>query len=271
MGYFKGYYFKHQKGDKTFAIIPGTSDSGSFIQAITNNRSYNYTFPDITFGKEIIVGKNRFGFDGIEIDTENIKGSLAYTGLTPLKYDIMGPFSLFPMECRHGILSLHHKLSGQLTIDGENYDFNNGTGYIEMDSGTSFPKRYLWIQCNDFHDYHGKSCIFASIADIPFMGFNFLGCICIVFHNNKEYRFATYKGVKILHHSQNGLVLQQGRYRLEIDISMKTHSPLYAPIKGQMTNIIHESNNSQARFRLYKKNILVMNRESSNVSFEYCF
>ena len=57
--------------------------------------------------REIIIGKNRFGEKGIRLALQvpglNIKGKLNFGVLSPLKYDIMGPFSLVPfMECRYG-------------------------------------------------------------------------------------------------------------------------------------------------------------------------
>ena len=36
---------------------------------------------------------------------------------------------------------------GEQTID-----FTNGVGYIEGDSGTSFPESYVWVHCNDFSE-----------------------------------------------------------------------------------------------------------------------
>ena len=44
----------------------------------------------------------------------------------------MGPFSIFPfMECNHGIISLHHKVSGRLSINYKELIIKDGIGYIE--------------------------------------------------------------------------------------------------------------------------------------------
>ena len=82
----------------------------------------------------------------------------------------MGPFAYFPfMECFHGVLSMKHRVSGSIVVNSKELIFNNGIGYIEKDWGRSFPKRYLWLQCNDFSTE--ETSIMVSIADIPFLGF----------------------------------------------------------------------------------------------------
>lgn len=264
--YFNGYYFKHQKDNQTVALIPGIADDGAFIQVITNDGSYNYKFPSISFGKDITIGNSIFNNTGIRINEDFIKGEILYSNLTPIKYDIMGPFKFFPMECRHGIISMHHTLTGGIEIEGKYYNFDGGTGYIEKDSGRSFPKKYIWIQCNDFND---KCSIMASVADIPFMGLSFLGCICAIVYKQKEYRLATYKRVSIKRCNEKELILQQGKYRLEIYVTGKKASPLFAPVQGKMKGVIHESNSSSARFKLYSNNEPIFDLYSDNVSYEY--
>ena len=178
----------------------------------------------------------------------------------------MGVFKYFPMECRHSIISMHHKLNGHLILNDELLDFSNGTGYIESDSGTSFPKTYLWIQCNDFPV---KCSIMASIADIPFLGFNFKGCICVINFLGNEYRLATYIGVKILKYTDKEIILKQGKYLLKINILRHKGQNLYAPHSGEMTRIIRESLSCQAVFDFYINDKKLFNFKSDNASFEF--
>ena len=45
----------------------------------------------------------------------NVNGRLDFGTLTPIKYDIMGPFALVPfMECRHSVISMRHPVWGAL-------------------------------------------------------------------------------------------------------------------------------------------------------------
>ncbi len=264
--FFKGYYFKHQCGDDTVAFIPGIADSGAFIQVITNKGSRNYSFNECRFGSDIRVGKCAFGRSGINLDTAELRGTISYGDLTPLRYDIMGPFAYLPMQCRHGVISMRHSISGSVVIEGESYNLDGGIGYIEKDSGRSFPQRYLWLQCSDFPD----SCsIMLSIASIPFLGFEFMGCICAIVYRGKEYRFATYLGVKIERCDDCGILISQGKFKLEVNVIQKESAPLYAPQKGIMSGIIRESNNSFAHIRLYESGSLVFDLHSNNASFEY--
>lgn len=264
-GKFSGYYFKHQKNGRTVAFIPGVSDDGAFIQVITDRRSYHFAFPSAVMGREIAIGKSRFSAEGIHIDLPGIRGDISYSDVMPLKSDIMGPFRFFPMECRHKILSMRHKLNGSLRIGHEIYDFDNGTGYIEGDSGRSFPQKYIWIQANDFANGSG---VIMSIAEIPFCGFHFEGCICVVMKDGKEYRLATYLGAKAKS-GKNSVVVCQHGLRLEADIlSGGTGFPLASPRNGKMSGITKENNNTKILFRLSYKGKTICELLSANAGFE---
>jgi tocopherol cyclase len=151
--YFEGWYYKIVNADETkaFAVIPGIAlDRGttkqSFIQVLDGKKckaSY-FKFPLESFTShpkkfEISIGKNNFSSDRIELDLDQITGSLYFDGNVqwPVKWyspGIMRPFAFVPfMECYHGIVSMDHRILGELTIDGEKINFDNGRGYIEKD------------------------------------------------------------------------------------------------------------------------------------------
>ncbi|MEA4966024.1 MAG: tocopherol cyclase family protein [Oscillospiraceae bacterium] len=264
-GKFSGYYFRHQKNGQTVAFIPGVSDDGAFIQMITDHRSYHFEFPSAVMSRKITIGKNRFSTEGIHIDLPGIRGNILYSDVTPLKSDIMGPFRFFPMECRHKIVSMHHRLNGSLKIGNEIYDFENGTGYIEGDSGKSFPKKYIWIQANDFAN---GSSVMMSVAEIPFCGFRFEGCICVVLKDGKEYRLATYLGARA-ESSKNSIVVYQRSLRLEADLISKGMGfPLASPRDGKLRGITKENNNATVLFRLSDQNKTICELLSANAGFE---
>lgn len=280
--FFEGWYFKHQSKDGSIAFIPGiniTKDGTkySFIQVITKDKSYNinYDFKDFSISQDkltIKIKDNIFSTKGVILNIRNkniiIKGRLVYSDITPLKSDIMGPFAYFPfMECVHGVLSLNHKVNGSLFINNKEVKFIDAKGYIEKDSGKSFPKTYLWIQCNDFKIE--DTSIMVSIADIPFLGFEFKGCIAVVYYKGKEYRLATYNGVKLISYDENGLIIKRGKYRLEINIKNLSPQSLLAPNGGDMIRTIYENIACSARFKFYKDKNLIFDLESSNTSFEY--
>ena len=280
--YFEGWYFKHQNKEHSIAFIPGINinkngDKYAFIQIITKKKSYNinYNYNDFSISKDkltIKIKDNIFSLKGIIVNIKNkdirIKGKLTYSNITPIKGDIMGPFAYFPfMECTHGVLSLNHKVNGRLELNSNEINFVDAKGYIEKDSGKSFPKTYLWLQCNDF--IKNNASIMVSIADIPFLGFEFKGCIASVYYEGKEYRLATYNGVKLISYNEKGLTIKRREYKLEVQIRSLSPQKLLAPSGGDMTRTIYENIACSARFKFYIKEELLFDLESSNTSFEY--
>ena len=258
--YFDGYYFKHQKDGRTLCLIAGKSDTEKFIQVITSDFSVKVPFTKGNiFSKKGVI---------LDIRTENLSltGKIKYHNLSPIRYDIMGPFSLFPMECSHGIISMRHWLEGSINLNGEKIDFTGGLGYIEKDSGCSFPSSYAWIQANDFPE---PCSIMAAVAKIPFFIIHFRGCICIIQYRGREYRLATYLGVRVLACSKDRIILKQGRYRLEIYIKDDNFHPLSAPANDGMTRTILESVSCRAEFFFYKGQTQIFHLFSSHTSFEY--
>ena len=217
--YFEGFYFKHQKGPDTLSVIAGRAQDGAFIQVITQETSYRARYPVSAYqkGKGLRLADSFFFRDGIRLSIHQrdleLYGRLHYSGLSPIGGDIMGPFRFLPMQCRHSIISMDHKLTGKVCLNGKETDFTGGRGYIEGDSGRSFPKSYTWVQCNDFTE---NCSIMASVAHIPFAGSWFWGCICVVWLKGKEYRLASYKGAKIRQRDEKQLVLSQGDLSLKV-------------------------------------------------------
>lgn len=271
---FEGWYFKHQKGGKTLAVIPGKSSEGAFVQVITEIRSYRAEYPVEAYHREktLRIGGSVFSSRGIRLSIEekglSLHGVLRYGGLKHIRGDIMGPFQFFPMECRHTVISMDHRVSGSVVLNGEALDFDGGNGYIEADSGRSFPTDYAWTHCNDFA---GDCSIMTSVARIPFLGFHFWGCICVVCLNGCEYRLATYRGAKIKRCEPGAFLLEQGDYRLEINVDAQAGHELAAPLAGVMSRTILETASCGAHFRFTHKGGALFDRRSDHTSYEYAF
>jgi tocopherol cyclase len=265
---FEGWYFKHQIGDETIAFIPGRASSGAFIQIVANRGSWFFDVSELNIENNIIFAGNcTFSEEGAAIGLPGIRGNIQYGPFRRLSSDIMGPFRFLPMECRHGILSMRHTLSGTLNLEGRALCFNGGIGYIEKDSGRSFPKEYLWLQSNSFE----KDCdVMLSIAKIPFLFTVFNGCLCSIIFEGKEYRLATYKGVKLLSRGPEHIRIVQGDLSVEIYISgdNKGHE-LKSPVRGNMTGAIRESNSASARICLRKGISAVFDLDFPRIGFEY--
>lgn len=270
--YFEGWYFKQQKDDMTIALIAGRSSEEAFVQVITNDESHYISYPLDQYqrGAVVRVGGNLFSKRGISLDlkTPQIKlmGSIRFLNLTPLATDIMGPFSVLPMQCSHMVVSMYHDLEGQLSLRDRIMDFSGGIGYIEGDRGVSFPQHYVWFHCNDFED---KRSIMVSVASVPLLGFAFKGCICAIWHHGKEYRLATYRGVRIVAATEWRIELSQGDLRLIVEVEPQTGYQLAAPHCGKMRRLIHDAPACKARVWFYQKGRLVFDGTSRQASFEH--
>lgn len=275
---FEGLYFKQQGQHGAVAFIPAlhTDKKGkqsATLQILTDTGSYLTTFPPEAYiaynGNRTIRLENCiFSPRGCKLDLNadgiTAKGVLRYGKSTLPDYHIMGIFCLMPaLQCRHGIFSLYHRVNGNVTINGKEYVFHNGTGYIEGDRGRSFPRRYIWTQCNQNED-----CVTLAVADVPVGPTTFTGCIAIVLTGGRQYRLATYCGAKVLHVSSHSVLIRQGPLLLEARLLQQTPQPLYAPQSGCMNRIIHESLSSMVRYSLLKDGKPLLCFTSKTASFE---
>lgn len=264
---FEGWYFKHQKGDQMTAFIPGRAAGGPFIQMIDNGTSRQFSVPSLRVKRGVLyAGDCRFSRRGAVVKLPGVEGTMHYGPLTPLQSDIMGPFRHLPMQCRHGVISMGHAVSGTLWVEGKSRCFDGAHGYIEMDTGCSFPSSYLWLQCNDFDQ---PCAMMLSIAHIPFVAFSFTGCICAIVFQNREYRLATYCGVRIRRAEKNRICLSQGKLLLWIDLkSPPAGHPLRSPIRGEMSGVIRECTDVPIRARLWENGKKVFDLRSAHATFE---
>lgn len=275
-GLFYGWYFKCQSDTQTLAVIPAFHQSGKrrrcSLQIITEKGSWTVDLPVREFrrkGKTISVGRNRFGERGIRLELcvpgLKVKGKLDFGPLHPLRYDIMGPFSLVPfLECRHSVWSMKHRVQGTVDVNGTTYAFDDGVGYWEGDRGRSFPDEYLWTQCS-----FPEGALMLSVANIPLAGAHFQGVIGVVLLNGREYRLATYLGARVIRIRKGLVRVVQGGLELDAELLHGTGKPLRAPKEGDMSRIIYESAAGRAKYRFRKNGRSLFNYETDKASFEY--
>ncbi len=275
--YFEGWYFKQVSADEktVLCFIPGVSVSAGekthFLQVILADNTVGawkqttdfIHIEDFQAQDEPFVLQadgNQFRRDGIAISLQGeqlqISGELRFTGMLAPKTSIwaptiMGPFSYLPgMECIHSVISVNHDLHGALTIGGRHVDFSGGKGYIEKDWGSSFPKRYVWLQSNHFT---GDTALFFSWADIPMLGMSFQGYIAHLVYKGKHYRYATYtRGNCQLQAKdrQVDITLTNHDSELRISAEQVAGATLRAPHKGQMVHTIKEGLYGKLSFAL---------------------
>ena len=275
-GYFYGWYLKCQSETYTLAVIPAVHRTGRkctcSVQIITEDGAWTADFPCEAFRrrrKSVRIDKNLFCERGIRLSVHTpeltAEGKLIFGPLWPLKYDIMGPFSLVPfMECRHSVWSMCHSVNGKVCINGQNITFRNAVGYWEGDRGRSFPKEYVWTQCC----FPGGS-LMLSVADIPIAGMHFTGIIGVVVWRGKEYRLVTYLGARADKVHDRKVRVVQGKLVLEAWLLEAAERPLKAPANGNMARTIQESAACRAFYSFRKGKQVLFSFETDKASFEY--
>jgi hypothetical protein len=278
--YFEGWYFKHvdQREQDVISIIPGVSieekasKSHAFIQILDgkNYKTYyiRYDIEEFSFSKksfEFSIGNNHFSDKGIELNIVHeditLQCSLTYSKLIHWPRGITSPSSMgwyayIPiMECYHGVLSLQHNIVGQMKLNDRTIDFDDGTGYMEKDWGTSFPSSWVWLQSNHF-DIKSIS-LMLSIAKIPWNQRGFVGLISGLWYDNKVYRFATYTGSNIdylrINDKKINIKISDKNYCLFIEALPGDAASLQSPSNGAMTGTVMESISGTMSIKLHDK------------------
>lgn len=298
--YFYGWYFRCQGKNATIAVIPAVhlseKKSSCSIQIITESQSLYQEFPIDQFRinrkKGIMkIGENLFSYKGICLNFEVsatdesyntsdltsdikccekkifVRGRLRFGKFTKPKYDIMGPFSFIPgIECRHTVYSMKHTVNGSIMIDDQYVCFEDAMGYMEGDSGSSFPDRYIWTQ-----HFLPQGSVMLAAASIPLAGIHFTGMIGFYLCDGKEYRFATYLGATVGKLDHKELSIRQGHYRFRVRFAgtKKDGYVLKAPENGQMTRQVIESAACRAEYTLMYKNQVLMHAMTDRAAAEY--
>lgn len=281
--YFEGWYFRHLSQDgEALALIPAfhideAGRASASLQVIAPEGTWTVDFPGEALQAsegvfQIWLDGNLFNRKGMWLDLKapglDLRGEVRYGPFTRLKSDIMGPFRLVPgLECSHGVISMGHRLEGTLILNGRTIDCSGGTGYIETDRGRSFPSAYLWTQCA--WKEARSSGLMLSVAEVPLLGGRFTGSVCAVLYGGREYRLATYRGLKVQRWSPEGVLLRQGPYRLAADLLEGAGQPLRAPAGGRMTRTIRESVRATVRYRFWAGEELIFDHTDGRAAFEY--
>lgn len=259
--YFEGWYFKIVDPDQNlaFALIPGVSkskDAHAFIQFIDgiNCKTQYHRFPLESFKPmpdkfEIKIEEQAFSEEKIslqcgELDVELIQSPHAKLSSSFLSPGIMGWYSYMPfMQCYHGLVSMDHRVSGKVRIGDNQYQLNSAKCYVEKDWGVSFPKAWIWNQCNTFSE-NDELSIFASVAHIPWLGSHFIGFIAAIYYKGEIEIFATYNNSKRKTHVKGNHVFMRFKKKnktLEIESVKEDGALLKSPLQGEMVSKVNES------------------------------
>lgn len=271
--YFEGWYFKQVSADASAAwsFIPGVSfgpdgRGEAFVQAIDGSTGTAewYPYPVAAFSAargrfEVRVGDSFFSLEGARVrlgeGPTRTEADLAFDSPVPfpatfLSPGVMGPYSWAPfMECRHGLVSLDHGVSGEVRARGSVARMDGGRGYVEKDWGSSMPSSWIWSQTNSFPS-RGDSFML-SVARIPWLGSSFTGFLCILRAGGRLRRFASYTGhrIEIIEVGERDVRIRiVGRGQaLDFEATRERAGLLAAPVRGVMSRRIAESIDATVR------------------------
>jgi len=292
--YFEGWYFKHiSAAGGGLSLIPGVSFNRSkricFLQCIhgPSGRTFWAEWPISEFKTtnrpfSISVSGNRFSLDGIDVDLRDpgfsLKGSVAYSSpsLYPFRLfspGVMGPYAFMPfMECYHAVISLDHRLSGKLRLNGKAMSFDGGRGYCEKDWGVSFPAWWVWAQSNSFSAFPGASFTL-SVARVPWLGSAFTGYLAVLRVHGRILTWASWTGSRLVSFDRGGdfaeVVIANRRSTIRCRAVKKKNGVLKAPVFGAMSRAIHESLDSVIDVECRdRKGKLIFSGTGTNAGFE---
>jgi len=275
--FFEGWYYKvvdkHEQA--RYAFIPGVfihqdpAKTHSFVQVLDGTRgSANYhrfvTFEAQPNAFDVRIASNHFTADRIRLHLDDeqgqVRGELSFETLNPWPVTlaspgIMGWYGWLPiMETYHSVLSLDHRIVGQLEINGQTIDFTDGRGYIEKDWGTNFPRGYVWMQTNHFDV--PQTSLTASIAVIPNLGRHFAGFIVGLWHDGVLYRFTTYNGSKVSTLRVSDTIVEWTLYNrhheLQILATRAEGGLLKGPLREDMHMRVDETMIASVELRLFR-------------------
>lgn len=184
----------------------------------------------------------------------------------------MGWYSFIPfMECKHGIVSVNHNVSGILKIDNDIIDMNEGKGYIEKDWGSSFPESWIWIQSNNFNNT--DTAFTFSVARIPWLGKSFPGFISFLYFDKRFFLFSSYNRSSLQNIKYDGktlsFTLMNNDSALKVTAVKNKSGELLAPVSGKMSRRIKESIDSFITISLYdRQNNLIYNDSAQRAGLE---
>lgn len=292
--YFEGWYFKMvgKEGNSIISVIPGISLSSdgeeqhAFIQIINgvSAQTYYYSFPveDFFFSKKdfaVRIGGNYFSRDSLVLNIQQgdetvsgrvlISDPVSYRSGRLFNTGIMGWYRFVPfMECYHGVVSLSHGLEGSLRINGDEFNFTEGRGYIEKDWGSSMPSAWIWMQSNNFAEEN--SSFMLSIANIPWLGKSFTGFLGFFYHNNEIYHFATYRPTRlfleITDQQHLDIRIENRKNTFLIQAVSNSTGLLKAPVGGAMDRRIPESIDAAINITMLDKEGNIVFQDSTNIA-----
>lgn len=278
--YFENWYFRLVDEGKEHAlgILVGKSEglkvSEAFIQVMGETAEDNVciTYPTskaIVTGKGIQIEENSFDAQSLRLDIHNesfkLKGEIIFNHHKEVKQSfwvpgLMGPFKYMPfLESYHEVISLENTLMGSLVLNDKRLSFNEGKGYIEKDWGKTFPRVWLWAQCNHFKKQN--MALMVGIARMPvFFDYHTSFAIPIFYEDQLEI-FSNYNGGHIAklyrYKGYVHLIVTQKSKILDIKIYGSDEVSCITSRSSHMIRDVYACDNAKIEIKMMQNNMLL--------------
>lgn len=289
---FEGFYFKTALVDgTTLVIICGFAKSKvkshAFIQVssqLSKTFYFEYPLSSLKTSKETFnfsVGKNTFTQQGIDIKEEDCEINLSFSNFelwnrSFFNPSIMGALTFVPfVECKHDIISPYLEVNGEAKLKSKTLKFQDNSGYIDKNWGTSFPKDYFWGHISSFKN-PTVSVQFAK-AKPKWLLWKIPVHIGFLRMNGEIHLFKSWKKgkIKLINVGQEQIHLQNNQYKIELKFDKGYPLNLRAPLNGKLDYTILERAGIATSVTIYKKTNkdefeILLSETVNNATLEIC-
>tara|TARA_B100000508_G_scaffold130740_1_gene118305 strand:- start:9344 stop:10300 length:957 start_codon:yes stop_codon:yes gene_type:complete len=270
---FEGFYFKVAKKDGTTLVIicgyaKSPEKSHAFIQVSSQFIStlyFEYPIDSLKMGTgrfEFSIGNNHFNTRGIKLTEKNCNVDLSISMFLPwkrtaLKPSIMGQLSRIPLvECKHDVIAPSLEVSGNIEIENNNIRFDNDSGYIDKNWGSSFPRKYKWGHISGFDD--PTVSIQFALGRPKWLGIPFPVYVGFFKIKDQIYIFNSLNQGKItmINIGHNELIMENKIFRIHAKFGQGHPLNLFAPSQGKLEDSIIENAGITTEVKVFQKNNL---------------
>ena len=158
------------------------------------------------------------------------------------------------LPCFHSVMNVSHHVTGEIQTPRQQYLLEHELGYMEKNWGTSFPKRYCWLQAVDPFD--SQTSLLFSQAEIDWIGRTFLRHVGHLRFDGKhidlrELRKCTISN-SILDETNHCIQLSGNNIKLDIHISFQEKVIFKGPANGNMSRDITHHTDALIHVKLYQ-------------------
>lgn len=258
--YFEGWFQKvfSKQHNASFIVIYGYATDNApekfgFIQVYIPNDGPHILY----FRKDEIscdnanhsirMGENLLTTESLRISTDDISLNLNMKNNLPIPTfkNSMGYAYYVPtLPCYHSVMNESHYVTGEIQSASQHFQLEHDLGYMEKNWGTSFPKRYCWLQAVNPLD--PQTSLLFSQAKIEWIGKTFTRHVGHLRLDGKKIDLRELRKctiiTKVLDESNHRIQISGRNIMMEIHISFQDKVIFKGPAEGNMSrDIIHHT------------------------------